>query len=86
MGMGEGFEGWLTVAAAAQRFGVKRDRLQRAAMEGRLRARKLGEGRSHPWLVRPEEVERFLRESRRGPKPRRREAPHETSPTGVMTG
>lgn len=53
----------LTVAAA--RFGVQRDRLQRAALAGRLPAQKVGPGRSHPWLVRPEDVERFLRESHR---------------------
>src|ERR671931_24824 len=65
------FEGWITLPEAAARYGVKRERLQRAAMEGRLPGRKLGAGKSHPWLVRPGDVERFLRESRRGPKPRR---------------
>lgn len=55
----------LTLAVAAARFGVQRDRLQRAALAGRLPAQKVGPGRSHPWLVRPEDVERFLRESHR---------------------
>jgi excisionase family DNA binding protein len=61
---------WMTLATAAERFGVKRDRLERAALEGRLHARKLGAGKTMPWLVKADEVERFLRESRRGPKPR----------------
>ncbi|MGH2351170.1 MAG: hypothetical protein ACRDJN_06095, partial [Chloroflexota bacterium] len=52
--------------------GVKRDRLRRATLEGRLRAHKVGRGSRMPWLVRPEEVERFLRESRPGPKPKPR--------------
>lgn len=60
----------LTVAEAAARFGVTRARLQRAAMEGRLPAHKVGAGKSHPWLVHPDDVERFLRESQRGPKRR----------------
>lgn len=60
----------ITVAEAAQRYSVTRTRLQRAAMEGRLPAEKLGRGRSHRWLVRPEDIERFLRESRHGPKKR----------------
>ena len=60
----------LTIPDAARRYGVKRDRLQRAAMEGRLRAEKLGDGRSHPWLVHPEDVEHFLATSRRGPHKR----------------
>ena len=68
----EVLDGWLTIAAAAERYSVKRDRLQRAAMEGRLPGRKLGSGKSHPWLVKPEDVERFLAQSRRGRKPRRR--------------
>jgi hypothetical protein len=60
----------LTLAAAAARWGVKRDRLQRAAMEGRLPAQKVGEGKSCPWLVKPMDVVRFITESRRGPKRR----------------
>jgi excisionase family DNA binding protein len=62
-------DGWLTIAEAAQRYGVKRDRLQRAAMQGRLRARKVGSGLRMPWLVRSDDVQRFLRESRRGRPP-----------------
>src|SRR5690349_19431347 len=41
---------WMTLATAAARFGVKRDRLERAALEGRLRGRKLGAGKTMPWL------------------------------------
>ena len=67
-------DGWLTLPEAAARYGVKRERLQRAAMEGRLRGLKLGTGKSHAWLVRTEDVERFLRESRRGPKRRATDA------------
>ncbi|MGH2352586.1 MAG: helix-turn-helix domain-containing protein [Chloroflexota bacterium] len=57
--------GWLTIAEAARRYDVKRDRLQRAAMEGRLPARKLGPGKRMPWLLRPENVEEFLYKRRR---------------------
>lgn len=64
-------EGWLTLPAAAERFGVPRDRLQKAAVQGRLPAKKLGAGRSHSWMVKPEDVARYLQETRRGPKPRR---------------
>jgi chromosome partitioning protein len=52
---------------AAQQFGVKLDRLRRAAWDGRLVARQLG----NQWLVAPSEVARFLREGgrQRGPQP-----------------
>lgn len=63
-----GLDGWLTLAEAAACYGVKRDRLRRATLEGRLPAHKVGTGTRMPWLVRPEEVEQFLRESRRGRK------------------
>ncbi len=43
---------------AAKRFGVKVDRLRRAAWDGRLEARLVG----NQWLVMPSEVERFLRD------------------------
>jgi chromosome partitioning protein len=46
---------------AAQQFGVKLDRLRRAAWDGRLRAVRVG----GQWLVRPAEVERFLQEKGR---------------------
>jgi excisionase family DNA binding protein len=59
---------WLTLADAADRYGIKRDRLRRAALEGRLPAHKVGSGSRMPWLVRREDVERFLRESRPGRK------------------
>lgn len=64
------FAGWVTLAEAAERYGVKRERLRRATLEGRLPAHKVAAGKSLPWLVKPGEVERFLRESRRGPKPK----------------
>lgn len=63
--------GWLTLAEAAGRYGVKRDRLRRATLEGRLRGHKVGAGSRMPWLVQPGEVERFLRDTRKGPKPKR---------------
>lgn len=46
---------------AAQRFGVKLDRLRRAAWDGRLIARQVG----NQWLVAPSEVARFLRDGGR---------------------
>ncbi len=46
---------------AANLFGVKVDRLRRAAWDGRLAGRLVG----NQWLVVPSEVERFLRESGR---------------------
>jgi chromosome partitioning protein len=46
---------------AARQFGIKADRLRRAAGEGRLEARLVG----NQWLVLPSEVERFLREGGR---------------------
>ncbi|MGH2351303.1 MAG: helix-turn-helix domain-containing protein [Chloroflexota bacterium] len=61
----------LTLEAAAARFQVKRDRLRRATLEGRLRAVKLGSRRTHPWLVRPDDVAAYLRDTRKGPKPKR---------------
>jgi excisionase family DNA binding protein len=60
----------LTISEAAAEYGVKHDRLQRAARDGRLRARKVGEGRRYPWLVEPIDVERFLATTKRGPKRR----------------
>jgi excisionase family DNA binding protein len=85
----EEFSGWITLAEAAERFGVKRDRLRRATLEGRLRAHKVGSGSRMPWLVRPEEMERFLRDTRRGPKPKKQRAAEGAEAAGVdqpMTG
>jgi chromosome partitioning protein len=48
---------------AAQRFEIKPERLRRAAWDGRLQARREG---PH-WMVRPSEVERFIREGGRAP-------------------
>lgn len=54
---------------AAARFGLKPDRLRRAAWDGRLIARQIG----NQWMVAPSAVERFLREGdsrrRREPQP-----------------
>jgi len=60
----------MSIAEAAEHYGVKHDRLQRAARDGRLRARKLGSRDKDPWDVQAIEVERFLATSRRGPKRR----------------
>lgn len=46
---------------AAHQFGVKLDRLRRAAWDGRLAARQLG----NQWIVLPSEVARFLRDGGR---------------------
>ena len=46
----------LPLKKAAQQFGVKYDRLRRAAWQGRLQARFVG----NQWLVQATEVERFL--------------------------
>jgi len=46
---------------AAQLYGVKVDRLRRAAWDGRLDARLLG----NQWVARPSEIERFLRDGGR---------------------
>jgi chromosome partitioning protein len=53
---------------AAKQFGVKVERLRRAAWDGRLESRRLGNQR----LVLPSEVARFLRDGghRRAPEPR----------------
>jgi chromosome partitioning protein len=51
----------ISLQAAAQQFGVKVDRLRRAAWDGRLAARQVGA----QWLVLPAEVARFLRDGGR---------------------
>ncbi|HSH79060.1 MAG TPA: AAA family ATPase [Herpetosiphonaceae bacterium] len=60
---------------AAEKFGIKPERLRRAAWDGRLQARRDG---PH-WMVRPMEVERFIRENGRAPQvealPRREDMP-----------
>jgi len=58
---------------AAKLFGVKVDRLRRAAWDGRLAARMVG----NQWLVLPSEVERFLRDGGRHRAPDPRPAPRE---------
>lgn len=63
----------LLLKDAAQLFGVKLDRLRRAAWDGRLTTRLRG----HQYLVKPSEVERFLRERGRQPAQTREPAPRE---------
>ncbi len=58
---------------AAQQFGVKLDRLRRAAWDGRLEARQLGS----QWIVAPSEVARFLRDGGRQRAPLARATPRE---------
>ena len=58
--------GWLTLQQASELYGVKRARLRRAALEGRLKATKVGVGSRMPWVVRPHDLEQFLRTSHRG--------------------
>ena len=55
----------LPLKDAAQQFGVKLDRLRRAAWDGRLAARRVG----NQWLVAPAEVLRFLRDHGRRTEP-----------------
>ena len=64
-----GIDDWLTVAAAAERFRVNRERLERAARNGKLAATKLGGGRTMPWLVKADDVAVYLAQNRPGPKP-----------------
>src|SRR4051812_43547603 len=54
----------LTLKDAAERYGAKLDRLRRAVWEGRLMAHRDG----LQWLVRPDEMERFLRDNGRAPR------------------
>lgn len=62
----------MTLEQAARAFKCRRDRLKRAAWQGRLPATKIGEGRTSTYVVRPEDVAEFLRTSRRGPKSKQR--------------
>ncbi len=48
----------ISIQEAAREFGVKADRLRRAAWEGRLEARQVG----NMWMVLPSRVTQFLRE------------------------
>ena len=52
---------WLTLAQAAERFGCDRGALQEACLRGTLPARKPFPHRTAPWLVRPRDVEAYLR-------------------------
>ena len=57
------FEEAIPLKDAAEHFGIKPERLRRAAWDGRLQARHDGP----QWMVRPSEVERFIRENGRAP-------------------
>src|SRR3954454_15106872 len=57
-------EGYISLKEAAERYGVQHDRLRRATYEGRL----LGMREGPHWMVRPSELERFLREHGRAPQ------------------
>jgi hypothetical protein len=84
----EQVEGWMTLAEAARRYGVKRDRLRRAALDGRLAVeRVMAEHETRPalYLVQPADVERFLRESKPGPKPGPKPRRADASPDPVRT-
>ncbi len=63
----------ITLQAAARQFGVKPDRLRRAAWDGRLDAQMVG----NQWMVLPSEVERFLRDGSRQRAPAARLAQRE---------
>src|SRR4051812_39734939 len=64
-------EEFISLQEAAKQFGVKADRLRRAAWDGRLEARLVG----NLWLVLPDNVATFLRDG-----DRRRTATPSTSP------
>lgn len=70
-------EGFIPIKDAAQQFGVKGDRLRRAAWQGRLAARFVG----NQWLVHPAEVARFLREG--GHQRERLQGQHQDEPAGA---
>lgn len=57
-------DGYISLKAAAEQYGVQHDRLRRATYEGRL----IGTREGQHWMVRPSEVERFLREQGRAPR------------------
>lgn len=67
-------EGYILLKDAAERYDVALDRLRRAAYDGRL----LVIREEKHWLVRPSEVERFIRDRGRAPQvkpmPRREDA------------
>ena len=68
---GSGLDGWLTMEEAAARFDVERDTLRRAVYDGRLPATKIGSAKTHPYLLRPADVERYVNERSRRRKPKR---------------
>ena len=63
----------MTLEQAAKAFRCRRDRLKRAAWQGRLPATKIGEGRTSTYVVKPEDVAEYLRTTRRGPKRKTKE-------------
>lgn len=63
----------MLLAEAAQKYGASLERLKKAARRGLLPATKLGGGLTVPYVVRPEDVEHYLKTSRRGRKPKQLE-------------
>lgn len=67
-------EEYIALRDAAHQFGVTVARLRRAAWDGRMQARQVG----NQWMVLPSEVTRFLRE---GDRRRTRSTPTHTAPS-----
>ena len=59
---------WLSLAEAAAVYNLKKERLQKAAKRGTLRAVKFGSLETNPYFVTHAEMGRYLSETRRGPK------------------
>ena len=58
-------EAQITLKQAAEQYGIAHDRIRRAAYDGRLLCVRV----DNRWMVRPSEVERFLAEGGRAPRP-----------------
>ncbi len=70
LGFGAGeLGGWLTLPEAAERYGIGLDELRRAADEGRVAVRRVGNDSGAPWLVQPEQMEQLLNHLRAGDQP-----------------
>ena len=63
-------EGYLTLTEAAAAFGVNRQRLQAAARRGAVPARKGGDDRTSPWVLRARDVAGYLAARPRRPERR----------------
>ena len=64
-----GTDSRVVVEQAAQHFGIKRDTLRRAVYRGVIPGERIGSGQSM-YLVRLEDVERYLATPKRGRKPK----------------